>query len=460
VKKIDGLLLKAFIGPFLATFFITMFVLVMQFLWLFIDDIVGKGVSIGLVLELLFYSSLSLIPMALPIAVCISSVMVIGDLAEHYELSSLKSAGVSFLRILAPLIAITFLISCFSFFCSNNLIPVSKLKLKTRLKDIKSSKGILSLEEGIFNADFSGFVIHIGKKESDGRGIRDVLVYNNALNQDDQVSVITAKRGEIFHSDDGQYLIMNLYDGIQYQEPKSEKKNEEIHTFSRTYFKEWNKVFSLSEFEVPSSSSDRNKNNYAMMSYGQLSKAIDSLDRKIAGNYNRLAVNYNRHLKISSKGLDKPSVISSIEKPEQNSPKGYFLKTLPKDKYKKHLQRAKSQARNIRDQANAAINKISYTKELRVKHIFEQQSKISMALVCLLFLFIGGSMGAIIRKGGFGYPILIAISFFLFFMILQMFFKKLGESFVLQAEYAPWIPCLVLLPIALFLSHRAMFDKL
>ncbi len=437
-----------------------MFVLVMQFLWLFMDDIVGKGVSMALVTELLFYSAIALIPKALPIAVCISSVMVIGDLAEHYELSSLKSAGVSFLRVLSPLVAVTLLISAFSFFCANNLIPVSKLKLQTRLKDIKSSKGVLTLEEGIFNTDFKDIVIHIGKKESDGRGIRDVIVYNPSIAQEEEISIITAKRGEISHSDDEQYLIMNLYDGIQYQEPKSENKKTENHTFSRTYFKEWSKIFPLSEFEISISNSNRNKNNYSMMSYSQLTRAIDSLDRMIIYSYSQLADNHNRYLKISDRNIDRAPVVSSIEPVIQTPLKGYFLKTFSEKNYNKHLHRAKSQVRKIRDQANATIGKVSVTKEVRVKHIFEQQSKITMALVCLLFLFIGGSMGAIIRKGGFGYPILIAISFFVFFIILQMFFKKLGESLVLQAEYAPWIPCIILLPIALILSHRAMFDKL
>jgi lipopolysaccharide export system permease protein len=174
IKIIDKLLIKSFIPPLFMAFFIALFVLIMQTLWLYIDTIVGKGVGILLMMEMIGYLSVSLIPMALPIAIIIGAVMVFGNLGERYELSSLKSAGVSLIRIMLPLMVLTGMLSVFSFFCSDNLIPVSLLKFKSRLYDIKTQKPTLNLETGLFNYDFGGYVIRIGEKGDDNRTIKDL----------------------------------------------------------------------------------------------------------------------------------------------------------------------------------------------------------------------------------------------------------------------------------------------
>ncbi len=551
MKKIDRLLTHSFVGPFIATFFIAMFVLIMQFLWTYIDDIIGKGVGLWMITELLFYLSMSLIPTALPIAILISSVMVLGNLAEHYELSSFKSAGVPLLRVMLPLIILTSGIGLFSFFCSNNLIPVTNLKFKSRLYDIRKSKPTLSLEQGIFNEDFKGFVIHIGEKEADERTIRDVIIYNHDHNYKDRISIITAKRGEMYNSDDKQFFIMNLYDGIQYQEPKTDKKDkEDKRPFVRTYFKEWNKVFDLSEFDVQNTDEDRFRNNHTMLTTTQLRAAIDSIDRKIERRMTAMSNHLFRHFQPTksfvkalakederyinankrkadlkkSKTENKPAKTTSVKTPQSpiistpakktTTPKkkqdnkkttkaasptpskkktgvskknqknkkanpppkklsipiqpplnkplmeyNSFIETLSGSKRTRYFNKAKSFARGIRDQAEGAHSSLDRTHDIRVKHVYELNMKFSMAVVCLIFLFIGGPMGAIIRKGGFGYPILVAIFFFVVFMILNIFCKKLAESAVLPALFASWVPCMILAPVGMILTYRAMNDS-
>ena len=179
MKRIDRLLITSFIPPFIVTFMIALFVLLMQIMWLYIDDIAGKGLGFFILIELIAYKSVSLIPMALPLAILISSVMVLGNLAERYELSSLKSAGVPLLRIMQPLIFVAGAAVVFSFFCSNNLIPIANLKFGSRMYDIQRQKPALSLDEGIFNYDFTGYTIHIKEKEKDDRTIKDVLIYDH-----------------------------------------------------------------------------------------------------------------------------------------------------------------------------------------------------------------------------------------------------------------------------------------
>ncbi len=538
----------------------------MQFLWVYIDDIIGKGVGLAMIVELLFYSSCSLIPTALPIAVLISSVMVFGNLAEHYELSSLKSAGVPLLRVMAPLFFLTVGVAIFSYFCANNVVPITNLKFKSSLYDIRKSKATLSLEEGIFNEDFKGFVIHIGDKDRDEKTIRDVIIYNHDYKYKNRLSIITAKTGEMYNSEDKRYFIMNLYDGVQYQEPEPSKdKKKKISTFSRTYFKEWNKVFDLSEFDIQDTDEERFKNNYSMLTFNQLLGAIDSLDIKIDNRYISLGNHLKRHFqptkfmledskktaykiqqeerkkakeeekrllkkekaakekaeamknknnaptevgisekkkkkktlseneikaqnkeklkkaktkKKSTKKKKKPkaktkknptkkknqkkkkikpvSIQKKLDKPigEYDS----FLETISPSKLTRYINKTKSFARGVRDQAEGAITSLNYTKEIRVKHVYELNIKFSMAVVCIIFLFIGGPMGAIIRKGGFGYPILVAIFFFIIYMIMNIFFKKLAESFVVAPEWAPWLPCLILMPMGMILTHRAMND--
>jgi len=198
LKKIDELVITSFFPPFVLAFFIAVFVLIMQFLWSFIDELVGKGIGAFDLAEMLFYRSLSLFPLAFPIGILLASVMVFGGLSERYELSSLKSAGVSLLRTMVPAIVFATGVALFSIFCSNTLIPLSNLKFQSRLYDMRNQKPALSLVEGIFNDDFKGYSIHIGKKFSDNGRIENVVIYDQTTTTRRQFSVVTADRGEMY----------------------------------------------------------------------------------------------------------------------------------------------------------------------------------------------------------------------------------------------------------------------
>lgn len=495
----------------------------MQFLWTYIDDIIGKGASFLIIMELLSYLSVSLIPTALPIAILISSVMVMGNLAEKYELASLKSAGVPLLRIMRPLMFLTFGIAIFSFLCSNYIIPLANLQFKSRLYDIRKQKPTLNLEAGVFNDDFKGFMIHIGKKDKNNRDISDVIIYDHT-SQNKEPMQISAKRGEMFNTTDGNYFVMKLYDGTQYQETKQTSKgSSKTYPFSRTSFKEWNKVFDLSEFNINRTDPELFDSHYTMLSVAQLRIKTDSLRIKIDDKLSKLDKQTNQYIGILMKDtvvtdptkapdrdkLFKDTTSKKITLPGKDSiiPKARsmqipkkvqakmiqnekdhkkstnksrttgkepmklkidkslaeyesFVEILPSDRVKRNLvSKAQSYARNLQSQAKSTLRSTEKYKEGLVKHIYELNIKFSMALVCFIFLFIGAPMGAIVRKGGFGYPILIAIVFFMIYIVLNVFCKKLAESFVLPAELAAWVPCAILFPIGLFLTFRAMNDS-
>lgn len=535
MKIVDRLLIKSFIPPFIVTFMIAMFVLVMQVLWLYIDDIAGKGLGLFLILELMGYKSLSLVPMALPLAVLISSVMVMGNMAERYELSSFKSAGVSLARIMRPMIGFGFFAVLASFFCSNNLIPVANLKFGSRMYDIQKQKPALRLETGIFNDDFDGYAIHIGNKPGDGKRIEDVLIYDHTDANKGKLSQIIASEGEMYATEDGSYFMMNLHNGHQYMEgDPSGSANSRSYPFVRTNFKSWYKVFDLSEFNLNRTNEDLFKSNRSMLTSGQLADAVDSLEQKIrrreVGISNQFS-SYFDVLELDSTFLDNPDeedklasaeakriraeeekleakaseaaeeqteAVDSIkaeapaENPEADSKQPAFkpdekinrkpIKSFegrpikqviekPVEEYESILMlfteaerlrlvnKSKSFIRSIQAHAESATRSIDRLQESRVKHIYELHTKYSMALVCFIFVFIGAPMGAIVRKGGFGYPILISIIFFMIFIVLTIFCRKIAESFVLPAAIAAWVPCTVLFPIGVLLTRKAMNDS-
>lgn len=508
MKQIDRLLIRSFIAPFITTFFIALFVLIMQFLWTYIDDIIGKGASFLIILELLSYLTISLIPTALPIAILISSVMVMGNLAEHYELASIKSAGVPLLRVMAPLMVLVIGVAVFSFFCSNNIIPIANLQFKSRLYDIRKQKPALSLEEGVFNEDFKDFIIHIGKKSADSRFIEDVLIYDHTTKDKEPLKIL-AQKGEMFMTDDDRYFIMNLFEGTQYQESQQGKKNgkKKSYPFVRTTFKEWNKVFDLSEFEIARTEVDLFDSHHTMLSVAQLRKQIDTLGQKVEVKLDKLDRHTDQYLRIFRpsdtitvlpKNIADDTGFRKINGPKArrdsikqanvttfNATKSEHRKAKrvryraplkqniekplteyasidqifsSKDLQRNLYSRAQTYARNLQSQALTTMRTVDRDRENRVKHIYELNIKFSMAAVCFIFLFIGAPMGAIVRKGGFGYPILVAIFFFMLFIVLNILFKKLAESFVLSATLASWLPCAILFPLGLLLTYRAMND--
>lgn len=589
IKKIDSLLFTSFIPPFIVTFAIAVFVLVMQTLWLYIDDIAGKGLGLFLIIELLAYKSVALFPLALPLGILISSVMVLGNMAERYELSSLKSAGVPLSRIMRPILFFALICGVFSYYCSNTLMPMANLKFGSRMYDIQQQKPTLQLEEGVFNDDFRGFSIRIGKKESDERTIHDVLMYDHNNMSRGQFTQVVAKDGEMYSSPDGKYFIMHLKDGYQYVETRANSFSsaDGSYPFIRTHFKEWYKVFDLSEFELNRTNEELFKSNRSMMSIKELRSAIDSMALKILKRevvYSNTVARYFSMQEIDStiikleaqeqqqdpeyyeeqeettenaadsadaitenipadmqaaaeqtakekaraaekaravkaqqdatgqstkeqlttfplpdtnaidtippkpvlaskKTMTAPKGIASSETPNKpkiatpskrviRGPKPLpqdtlkdiasvqnFVELFHKDEYGRLYNRAQNTARSIYSQAESAARALERDLENEVKYIYEMHTKYSLAVVCVIFLFIGAPMGAIIRKGGFGYPILISIIFFMLFVVLTIFCRKIAESFVLPAWLAAWLPCLVLAPIGALLTTRAMNDS-
>ena len=475
LKRLDKLLITSFIPPFIVAFCIAVFVLMMQFVWVYIDEIIGKGVELFTLIELLGYLSVSRIPMALPLGVLIASVMVMGNLAERYELSSFISAGISLLRVMMPLMFLMALVSCFSYYCSNHLIPIANLKFGSRLYDIRRQKPALSLQEGVFNDDFQNFVIRIKNKLSDNQTIEDVLIYNQTGNYE-KINQISAKGGKMFTTADKQYLVMQLKDGVQYQELDDTNRKDENYPFVRTSFRHLQKVYDLKEFSLNKTDEELFKSHQMMLTSTELSFKIDSINKKVMERKNSLNELFPRYF-TSLKKIEKEDKIRQDSLSKLNSKFSLkikypdppvqikniegvssFVETFTQDKRDQLISRAKTSVRSVQSEIVSLNESIARSLKSRNLHQYEMHIKYSIAAICLVFLFVGAPMGAIVRKGGFGYPLLISIVYFMVFIVLNILCKNLTDQLVINGILAAWIPVLVLAPIGLILTSMAIRD--
>lgn len=452
IKKLDILILKAFIGPFIATFFITLFVLVMQFFWLYIDDIVGKGLDLFTLGKFILYVSSTLVPLALPLAVLLSSIMTFGNLGETFELVAIKSAGIHLLRFMRPLFLATLLICGLAFLFNNNIIPIAKLKMETMKYDIVTAKPAFDIKEGVFYDKLDGFVIKIGKKEEDGATIRDVVIYEKNYGLQD--NIIIAESGRMEVGEDKRFLNFLLFDGCLYQEQGNKGSTET--EFIQMSFKSYTKEFDLSSFKLLKTEDSTYKDRHSMLNMAQLEKRIDSLG-KIYTFFRDKARNevfqYNKFSRLIDSvwaplpALARENIPASIDS------------FIPEEQRRYVVERAASQASSIKNMLNIT----TYDYEGRMKeyrlHLIEWHTKITMSVACLVMFLIGAPLGSIIRKGGLGAPLVFAVIFFVIFFLLNNFGNKFVREGVTYAWFGIWIATYVLTPIGLFLVYKAMHDS-
>lgn len=449
--------MKAFIGPFIATFFITLLVLVMQFFWLYIDDFVGKGLGMNVVLEFILYQSAVLVPLALPLAVLLSSLMTFGNLGESFELVAIKSAGISLLRFMRPLFIVSILISGVAFLFSNYVIPVANLKSRTLLADIVYAKPAFDLQEGIFYDKIPNFSIKIGTKESNDSVIRDVIVYEQGNPLQD--NFIIAKSGIMRVTKDKRFLEFNLHDGWRYQERGSAYYGAKNTEFIRIGFKEYKKQFDLSTLGFTNRTADSvNKNNERMRSMAQLREVIDSLKKEIK-TY-RTQTNENLYLQMEfAKFLDtswkqKPDTGTQVAKKVKS-----FDDILPDSARVNVNQIVINNAGSFKIGIESLFNTVNDKERNLRRHQIEWHRKIVLSIACLVLFLIGAPLGSIIRKGGLGTPLIFAIIFFMVFY----FSSTTGEKFAKENTMTPfigmWLATFVLVPIGIFLTYKAMRDS-
>ena len=458
MKKIVNLTILTFVGPFIATFFVVLFVILIQFLWTYVDDMVGKGLEWYVILKLLFFASASFVPTALPLAILLSSIMAFGNLAESYELVALKSAGISLARIMVPLITLISLIAIGDFFFSNNLIPVANLKFQSLLWDVRQARPALDIKEGVFYNGIDNYSIHIDKKDKKSQKIEGVTIYDHTNLHGDDV-VLIAKSGEMSISADQRWLALKLYDGARYEEMRDDKEGRHLtDPASRLTFKTYELKFDLLAFKLKRTDENLFKENSVMLNLNQLQYYVDSLktlkSRKVFAD-----IGFAKQYLLATRD---PSYVKADSHPAKasativNKP---FIYSIPTNDPKSIILRAESSARNLRDMYKGQAEELDNSdKEIR-KYEIEWHRKFSLSIACLTLFFIGAPLGAIIRKGGIGYPTVVAIFMFLIYYVISIIGERASREGAIGVFTGMWISTIVLLPIGLYLTYRANRDS-
>jgi lipopolysaccharide export system permease protein len=433
------------------TFFIALFVLLMQFLWKYIDDLVGKGLETVVIAELLFYTSANLVPMALPLAILVSSIMTFGNMAEHFELTAAKAAGISLQRIMLPLLFTAFMISGLAFLFSNKVLPYTNLKMGSLLYDIRQQKPALSIREGVFYNGIEGYSIKVGSKDSDGSTIREVMIYDHTGSVGNR-KVVMAEKGEMATSPDQRTLILTLYNGTSYEEQNKNRNGVDVHPLLRNSFSEYIIRFDLSQFQLSRTNEELFKGGHQMMSLAQLKDAIDSLkieDLRKEQNSKMHVQPYFLFLRDSA-GFKK--LVRQTSEKVQSSVEDSLDKPLI-------YSQAMEQARAVQSYLRGLEEDRSWRRNQLARFLVEWHRKLTLSAACFILFLIGAPLGAIIRKGGMGLPLVISILFFLAYHIASITGEKFARESIIPAWEGMWLSSAILFPIGLFLIFKATHDS-
>ncbi len=453
VKKLHLLILRSYVGPGIATFFIAVFVLLMQFLWRYVDDLVGKGLEWNIIAQLLFYASFTFVPMALPLSVLLASLMTFGNLGERYELVAIKAAGVSLRKIMMPLAIFALLLSIGAFYYSNIVFPYANLKFRTILYDVRQKKMALNIREGIWYSGLDGYVIKVGKKDEDKVTLREIMIYDHSKFQGN-TNLTVADSGRMEQTEDGNFLMLTLYNGSNYEE-KMGRNSDLKKPFQRTFFEEEVIKFDLSQFKMTRTNDEFFRSAYYMLNVKQLNYAADSLSKDVqkkAKDLNQSLLSYysfllRSNLTDSSMSKLKPVKVQAL------------LDGRNKQEQLKIVNNALSLARNAKGSFEFNQQNIRDTSVLKARYEIEWHRKFTLSLACLALFLIGAPLGTIIRKGGLGMPLVVSVLLFVAYHVISFTGEKAARSGVADSWKGMWISTLVFLPVGIFLTYKASTDS-
>ena len=452
MKVLDKFLLKTYVAPFILTFMVVLFVFLMQFLWKYVDDLVGKGLEITILLKLIFYISFTFMPLSIPLAALLSGLITFGNLGEKNELTAMKSAGVSLYRILLPLSLFALGLSALTFVLANNVMPFATLKSSTLIHDIQSKKLALNIDEGIFYRGIDNYIIRIGKKDRDNQTIHDILIYDHTRTTG-LATLTYAKHGSMVMSENKQYLVLTMEDGFVYDENvryDASKPPSELPILRGTF--ESQKVrFDLSSFQFQRSDEDFYKDSYDMLNVQQLNTFIDTMrievvdlkaeaGKSLLSNFRYISLYYIDSLSINSL---KPLSDSTV-----------FTQSNKQKIYANAIQLAREQSSFL------DFKTMEYeSKEKQLwRYEIEWHRKYVLAVACILLFFVGAPLGAIIRKGGLGVPFAVSILIFVIYWATGMTGERMARVGTLPSYIGMWLSTMILSPLAIFLVYKASVE--
>lgn len=467
----------------------------MQTLWKYLEDLVGKGLEWYVIAEFIFYFAIHLIPLALPLAILLSSIMVFGNLGERYELVAIKSAGVSLLRSMKPMFVISIMLAIAAFFTANYFIPRANLNWGSLLYSVTKKKPALNIANNVFYKDIDGYAIRVGKKHDDDVTIEDVLIYvykNKKITND---NILIAEKGKMYITEDEHFMILELENGIRYQELVDDKDYKQRMPHNTMEFASYKMAIDLSELQFQKAEKNLFRDDHRMLNVKELEQKVDSLDKMISKKGKKLhrylepyfnlpadtlniessdvdaRLEYLMQLsaeKGRSGGRDRAKRDSTRKQrirpnssiaalPSAMTPKASDVKVkLEKEEV---LSRAIQNTKNIEKIAGNVIESGKDNYELKAKYLVEWHRKYTLAVSCILLFFIGAPLGAIIRKGGFGLPLVVSILLFIVYYVINVFGEKLVKQQQIDSTVGMWLSTFILFPLAIFLTYKASTDS-
>lgn len=469
MKKLDKLILKTFWGPFVITLSVVVFIFLMRVVVSYIDEFMGKGVEFSEYVRLFSFFALSVVPTALPLAMLLSSLMAFGNLGEFFELTALKSAGVSMTRIMRPLFFVAILISVFSFFFNDRVVPWANLKAFSLLYDIKTSKATLNIKEGIFYNDLPGYSIKVDKKLPNGTML-GMIIYKHEQGAYDagNKQIILADSGRMFTIDENNALVIELFSGNNYQEMGSSNgersptylastsgTSDRSSNFMRNRFDRYKTVVSMESFGLKRTDEDMFKYHEFMKNISDLNHTSDSLQQDLTRTRENLIPNSQQYFVYEYKNISgynfKPSESAWVRK-RLKKPVSDSLKTII-------LSNARANAANVASFANSNATYLDNKKKEANRYQLEMLHKFTQAVSCFVMFLIGAPLGAIIKKGGFGVPVLVSIIFFILLYVLTVQGDKYVKDGLLNVVVGAWLANFILFWIGVYFVDRARSDS-
>ncbi len=457
IKKLDIFIIKSFTLLFFGTFFICLFIFMMQFLWRYVDDLVGKGLAISVLSEFFFYAILTLVPTALPLAILLASLMTFGNFGERYELLAIKAAGISLIRVMTPLIVFTVFLCSTSFYFQNVVAPKAQVKLFTLLFSMKQKSPELEIPEGVFYDEIEGYNLYVKHKNKETGALYNIMIYNFS-DGFDNAHIIVADSGKLEMTADKQHLRLHLYSGEMFENLKSQSSSIQNVPYRRESFSEKHTIIEFnSNFNMIDESFMNNQ--YQSKNMTELQTAVDSMNHLVDSVGKTF---YKEAITSTYRSRDNFSKEDTLKirkaKLTAINTDSVFNNLSLSDK-QKAVANALSTSQSIgNDWKFKSFNTVDTDKRIR-RHEMEWHKKIALSISCLIFFFIGAPLGGIIRKGGLGMPVVISILIFLIYYIIDTTGAKMARNGTWVIWTAMWISTFILAPVGIFLTYKSNNDS-
>ena len=456
IKKLDIFVLKSFLLLFSGTFFICLFIFMMQFLWRYVDELVGKGLEISVLAQFFFYSGLTLIPLSLPLAILLAALMTFGNFGERYELLSMKAAGIPLLRIMRPVVLFCVFLGGMSFFFQNEIGPRAQKQLWTLLVSMKQKSPEVDIPEGVFYSDIDGYNIYVKHKDRKTGMLKDVLIYNFS-DGFENAHIIWAEEGKLELTADKQHLYLHLYNGEQFENLKSQSVISRNVPYRRESFKEKHTLIQFdSDFNMVDGSFLDQRSDIKNMR--EISQAIDSLEMH-ADSVGRAYFTDVIHTTYQTPTLTKAdsAKLKKLDVAYINTDSIY--NSMTSQEKSQTLGKAENRMASLAsDWEMKSFMSKSTDGNIR-SHRSDWHKKITLSLACIIFFFIGAPLGAIIRKGGLGMPVVISVLIFVVYYIIDSGATRIGKSGEMNVALGTWMSTLVLAPVGAFFTYKSNKDS-